>query len=44
MVTDVAIDYSAGISDAWSSIAKFVPKLAAFLVILIVGWIISTLR
>ncbi|ALG85017.1 mechanosensitive ion channel family protein [Gordonia phthalatica] len=41
MVTDVAIDYSAGISDAWSSIAKFVPKLAAFLVILIVGWIIA---
>lgn len=33
MVTDVAIDYGAGISDAWSSIAKFVPKLAAFLVI-----------
>ncbi|MBM7369449.1 mechanosensitive ion channel family protein [Gordonia hydrophobica] len=41
MVTNVAIDYGAGISDAWSSIAKFVPKLAAFLVILIIGWIIA---
>ncbi|MGO3327972.1 mechanosensitive ion channel family protein [Gordonia sp. (in: high G+C Gram-positive bacteria)] len=41
MATTVAIDYGAGISDAWSSIANFVPKLVAFLVILLIGWIIA---
>ncbi|GAB20641.1 hypothetical protein GOEFS_121_00430 [Gordonia effusa NBRC 100432] len=41
MVTNVAIDYGAGVSDAWRSIANFVPKLAAFLVILVIGWIIA---
>ncbi|MCF8603948.1 hypothetical protein L5I01_11315 [Gordonia sp. HY442] len=41
MATTVAIDYGAGISDAWSSIASFVPKLVAFLVILVIGWIIA---
>ncbi|MQA95628.1 MAG: hypothetical protein GEV11_13600 [Streptosporangiales bacterium] len=30
-----------GLQDAWSSVASFVPKLLAFLVILIVGWIIA---
>ncbi|MFE9327457.1 hypothetical protein ACIHDR_37475 [Nocardia sp. NPDC052278] len=36
-----AIDFQTGFSDAWSSIATFVPKLAGFLVIMLVGWIIA---
>ncbi|WP_185079353.1 mechanosensitive ion channel family protein [Nonomuraea jabiensis] len=30
-----------GITDAWRQIATFVPKLVAFLVILIIGWIVA---
>ncbi|KII00579.1 CmpX [Streptomonospora alba] len=30
-----------GLTDAWSAVASFVPLLAAFLVILVLGWIIS---
>ncbi|MDA0562990.1 hypothetical protein LG943_01365 [Streptomonospora sp. S1-112] len=30
-----------GLSDAWGAVATFVPRLAAFLVILILGWIIA---
>lgn len=41
MTSQLAIDYGAGLSDAWSSVATFVPKLAAFLVILVIGWIIA---
>ncbi len=37
----VAIDFQQGFTDAWSSVARFLPKAAAFLVILIVGWIIA---
>ncbi|MEV0331785.1 hypothetical protein [Nocardia sp. NPDC050717] len=37
----VAIDFQQGLTDAWSSVAQFLPKAAAFLVILIVGWIIA---
>ncbi|MPZ81990.1 MAG: hypothetical protein GEV28_17000 [Actinophytocola sp.] len=36
-----AVDFGQGISDAWSSIASFVPKLLAFLVILFIGWLIA---
>ncbi|MEV6341562.1 hypothetical protein AB0M12_43440 [Nocardia vinacea] len=36
-----AIDFQTGFSDAWSSIATFVPKLAGFLVIMLIGWIIA---
>lgn len=36
-----AVDFGQGISDAWSSIATFVPKLLAFLVILLIGWLIA---
>ncbi|MET7773473.1 hypothetical protein [Nocardia sp. NPDC005366] len=35
----LAIDFQQGLSDAWSSVATFVPKLAGFLLILLVGWI-----
>ncbi|GEM29499.1 hypothetical protein NN3_05060 [Nocardia neocaledoniensis NBRC 108232] len=37
----VAIDFQQGLTDAWSSVAQFLPKAAAFLVILVVGWIIA---
>ncbi|AQZ70078.1 hypothetical protein BKM31_02965 [[Actinomadura] parvosata subsp. kistnae] len=30
-----------GLSDAWRQIATFVPRLVAFLVILIIGWIVA---
>lgn len=36
-----AIDYQQGLSDAWSSVASFVPELAAFLVILLIGWLVA---
>lgn len=39
--SSLAIDFQQGFSDAWSSVATFVPKLIGFLVILVVGWIIA---
>ncbi|MEV0339781.1 hypothetical protein AB0H49_12195 [Nocardia sp. NPDC050713] len=39
--SSLAIDFQQGLSDAWSSIATFVPKLAGFLVILLIGWIVA---
>lgn len=36
-----AIDIGGGLSSAWTSVANFVPKLVAFLVILLIGWIIA---
>lgn len=39
--SSLAIDFQQGFSDAWSSVATFVPKLAGFLVILLIGWIIA---
>jgi hypothetical protein len=41
-MTDLAaVDFGQGISNAWSAIATFVPRLLAFLVILFIGWIIA---
>ncbi|MCA2206050.1 hypothetical protein [Nocardia rosealba] len=37
----VAIDFQQGFNDAWSSVAQFVPKLVAFIAILLIGWIIA---
>jgi hypothetical protein len=37
----LAVEFQQGISDAWSKVAQFVPKLAGFLVILLVGWFVS---
>jgi hypothetical protein len=37
----VAINYTTGLSSAWSNVATFVPKLVVFLIILIVGWMIA---
>ncbi len=36
-----AVDFGQGLSNAWSTIATFVPKLLAFLVILFIGWLIA---
>jgi hypothetical protein len=35
------VDYSTGVSNAWSNIATFVPKLIVFLLILVIGYIIA---
>ncbi|MDS1269749.1 hypothetical protein RIF23_05515 [Lipingzhangella sp. LS1_29] len=39
--TLAAVDFGQGLTDAWSAVASFVPLLAAFLLILIVGWVIA---
>lgn len=36
-----AVEWSQGIEDAWSDVARFVPKLVAFLAILVVGYIVA---
>ena len=36
-----AVDYQQGVSNAWSNIATFVPKLVVFLIILVVGYLIA---
>ncbi|SES47841.1 mechanosensitive ion channel family protein [Actinokineospora terrae] len=36
-----AVDFGGGVSDAWRSIATFVPKLVAFLLILVIGYLIA---
>ncbi|MFM9368577.1 mechanosensitive ion channel family protein [Streptomyces sp. Da 82-17] len=40
-MTVLSIDFVQGLDDAWSKVAQFVPKLAAFLVILAIGWFVS---
>jgi Conserved TM helix len=37
----LAVDFQGGIESAWSNVATFVPKLAAALVILIVGYLVA---
>lgn len=39
--TLAAIDIGGRLSSAWTSVANFVPKLVAFLIILLIGWIIA---
>lgn len=39
--TTLAINFTQGLNDAWSKVAQFVPKLVGFLVILVIGWIVS---
>lgn len=36
-----AVDFGRGVEDAWSSVAAFVPKLVAFLLILLIGWLVA---
>lgn len=35
------VDFGSGVSDAWSSVVGFVPKLVAFLLILLIGYFIA---
>jgi hypothetical protein len=37
----LAIDYQGGLERAWANVATFVPKLAAALLILLVGWLVA---
>jgi hypothetical protein len=37
----VALSYTAGLSDAWSNVATFIPKFVVFLIILVVGWLVA---
>ncbi|GAB0102127.1 hypothetical protein JMUB6875_10940 [Nocardia sp. JMUB6875] len=37
----LAIDIQKGLSDAWSSVATWVPKFVGFLVILVIGWFVA---
>ena len=36
-----AINYGTGVSNAWSNVATFIPKLVVFLIILIIGYVIA---
>lgn len=36
-----AVEWGQGIEDAWANVAEFVPKLLAFGLILLVGWIVA---
>jgi hypothetical protein len=37
------MDFETGWNDAWNSVATFLPKLAAFLIILLIGWLLAKL-
>ncbi|MFF8960580.1 hypothetical protein [Streptomyces sp. NPDC014894] len=39
----LSVDFGQGFTDAWSAVAKFIPKFIAFLAILIIGWFIAKL-
>jgi Conserved TM helix len=41
MTTLGAVDYSRGVEDAWAKIATFIPKFAAFLAILLIGYFVA---
>jgi hypothetical protein len=36
-----AISFSKGIEDAWAKVAAFVPRFFAFLIILVIGWLVA---
>ncbi len=38
---EASVNFGAGVSNAWSNVAAFVPKFAVFLLILIVGYLIA---
>jgi hypothetical protein len=40
-VPESSVNFGAGVSNAWSNVAAFVPKFAVFLLILIVGYLIA---
>jgi hypothetical protein len=41
MSQPLALDYETGLTEAWSNVATFVPKLVVFLLILIIGYFIA---
>lgn len=40
-MTEASINFGTGVSNAWSNVATFIPKLVVFLIILIVGYLIA---
>ncbi len=43
MILQSTVDWSSGVTNAWNDIAEFVPRLVAFLLILLVGWLVAKL-
>ena len=41
MTQVLAVDFGEGVEDAWRAVASFIPKFLAFLVILIIGFLIA---
>lgn len=39
----LSVDFGQGFTDAWTSIARIVPKLVAFAIIMVIGWVIAKL-
>ena len=39
----LAVEWSQGVTDAWTKVAAFVPKLFGFLVILVVGYLVAAI-
>ncbi|MCX4818657.1 hypothetical protein OG883_01805 [Streptomyces sp. NBC_01142] len=39
----LSIDFGQGITEAWSAVARFIPKFIAFLAILLIGWLVARL-
>ncbi|GLF97493.1 mechanosensitive ion channel family protein [Streptomyces yaizuensis] len=39
----LSVDFSQGFTEAWSAVARFIPKFIAFLAILLIGWFIAKL-
>lgn len=39
--TQAAVDWNQGVENAWSDVATFVPRLAAFLLVLVVGYLVA---
>ncbi|MFD4138920.1 MULTISPECIES: hypothetical protein [unclassified Streptomyces] len=37
----LSIDFGQGITEAWSAVARFIPKFIAFLLILLIGWFVA---
>ena len=40
-MTEASINFGTGLSNAWSNVATFLPKLVVFLIILVVGYLIA---
>lgn len=42
-IPEASINFSQGLTDAWSTVARIVPKFVGFLVIMVIGWFIARL-